>query len=182
MGKNGNSAPRSKLPMNIILETPRLILREMTLDDLDFMAEMMGDAEVMRHYPAPLTREEVRESLEGHIARYRRDGYGRWLAVEKGTMRPVGRVGLVRQEVDGVAEDEVGYMLHRTYWRRGLATEAAAAVRDYAFDKLGISRVIALVRPVNIPSQRTALAIGMKPEKLTMHAGLEHLVFALCRQ
>jgi RimJ/RimL family protein N-acetyltransferase len=72
-------------------------------------------------------------------------------------------------------------MIHRPYWRQGFAHEAAASVRDYAFYQLDRSRVISLVRPVNIPSQRTALSLGMKPEKLTIHADLEHIVFALRR-
>jgi RimJ/RimL family protein N-acetyltransferase len=78
---------------------------------------------------------------------------------------------------------EVGYMIHRPYWRRGLATEAATATRDYAFFKLDKPRVISLVRPVNLPSQGVARKIGMQPEDhLVQHGGFEHFVFAVSRE
>lgn len=165
--------------MTLILETKRLVLREMTLDDLDFMAEMTADPEVMRFYPARLTRAEARESIEKNLARYREFGHGLWLVLRNDDGRPIGRCGLVRQIVDGQPEDEIGYMLHRHFWRQGYAIEAASGVRDYAINTLGKRRLISLIRPINIPSQRTALANGMKPEKVTMHYDLEHLVFAL---
>ncbi len=69
-------------------------------------------------------------------------------------------------------------MIHRPFWRQGLATKAAAATRDYAFNVLGTVRVISLIRPENIPPQGVARKIGMQPEKRTMHAGSEHLVFS----
>lgn len=165
--------------MKTVLETRRLILREMTREDLDFLAEMLGDAEVMRHFPKPISREEALAYIEKNLARYAQDGYGFWVALDKETQLPIGRVGLLRQHVDGRDEDEIGYMIHRPYWRQGFASEAGAAVRDYAFSKLGKQRLISLVRPVNIPSQRTALKLGMKPEKLAMHASFEHIVFAI---
>jgi RimJ/RimL family protein N-acetyltransferase len=83
-----------------VLETERLLLREMSLDDLDFVAEMLADA-----------------------------------------------------------------------------TEAAIASRDHAFERLGLRRVISLIRPENTPSQAVALRIGMQPERRSQHAGFEHIVF-----
>jgi [ribosomal protein S5]-alanine N-acetyltransferase len=119
--------------------------------------------------------------IEKNLARYATFGFGLWLVESKETGRPLGRVGLIRQHIDGHDEDEIGYMIHRPYWRQGIAHEAACGVRDYAFNKLGMQRVISLVRPVNIPSQRTALSLGMKPEKLTQHWNLDHIVFSLAR-
>jgi RimJ/RimL family protein N-acetyltransferase len=167
--------------MNVILETKRLVLREMHSGDLDFLAEMLGDPEVMRFFPSVVTREVALQHLEKNFARYREFGYGFWLVVQKETGQPIGRCGLLRQEVDGQPEDEIGYMLHRPYWRQDFGIEAASGVRDYALQELGKRRLISMIRPVNIPSQRTALANGMKPERLTMFYGLEHLVFALER-
>lgn len=165
--------------MRIVLETPRLFLREMTFNDLDFLAEMYGDAEVMRYYPKPLNRKEAEESIEKNIARYQQHGFGMWLVLLKANALPIGRVGLVRQQIDGQAEDEIGYMIHRPYWQQGFAREAACGVRRYAQGTLGKTRVISLIRPINIPSQRTALSIGLKPEKITMFANLEHLLFSI---
>jgi [ribosomal protein S5]-alanine N-acetyltransferase len=102
-----------------------------------------------------------------------------WLVSEKATGQPVGQVGLVVQNVRGLDEREVGYLIHRPFWRRGFATEAALACRDYALTVLGSKGVIALVRPENLPSQGVARKIGLKPEPgLVQHGGFEHIVFS----
>jgi len=162
-----------------ILETARLILREMSLEDLDFVAAMLADPAVMRYYPKCYSRDEASAWVQRQIDRYARYGHGLWLALEKTTGQPVGQVGLVVQTVRGVEEREVGYLVHRPFWRRGLATEAARACRDYALTVLNSPRVIALVRPENLPSQGVAQKIGLQPQPgLVQHGGYEHIVFA----
>jgi RimJ/RimL family protein N-acetyltransferase len=167
--------------MQSILETERLWAREMSLADLDFIAGMLADPEVMRFYPKRYTREEAQGWVERQMARYREHGHGLWLVLERETSRPVGQVGLARQVVDGREEPEVGYLIHRPFWRRGYAYEAAAATRDHAFSALGHPRVISLVRPENVPSQGVARKLGMQPERTTTFAGLEHIVFSVSR-
>jgi ribosomal-protein-alanine N-acetyltransferase len=165
----------------VILETERLILREMSLEDLDFVAEMLAHPEVMRFYPKCYSRDESAQWVERQMDRYLRDGHGLWLALDRVSGEPMGQIGLTLQQVAGVAMPEVGYLVHRPYWRRGLASEAAAATRDHAFQHLGVERVISLIRPENLPSQGVARRIGMRPEGRTLHAGLEHVVFAVWR-
>src|SRR5258706_5625767 len=133
--------------MKVILETPRLLLRELVADDLDFMAAMLGDAEVMRFFPQTEDRAGAAAHIQRQLERYAAWGYGPWLVVAKQTSQPVGRVGLLRQVVDGAPQVEVGYMIHRPFWRQGFAFEAASSCRDYAFRTLGQDRVISLVRP-----------------------------------
>jgi RimJ/RimL family protein N-acetyltransferase len=162
-----------------VLETERLRLRELARSDLDFMAEMLADAEVMRYYPRRLTRDLSAEWIDRQIARYRTDGYGLWLAEERGTNTPVGQAGLVRQTINGVDECEVGYLIHRAFWRRGFASEAARACRDYAFRTLGRQRVVSLVRADNEPSQHVARNLGMEVVGHAPHGGYDHLVFAV---
>jgi RimJ/RimL family protein N-acetyltransferase len=157
------------------------MLREMTWDDLDFVATMLADPQVMRYYPKCHSRDEAKAWLQKQLNRYRDDGHGLWLAINRHTTEPIGQVGLVRHEIDGIDELEIGYLIHHPYWRQGYATEAAAAVRDYTFYNLGSDRVGTLIRPVNIASQRVALRIGLKPEKLVMFRDYEHLVFSLSR-
>ena len=165
--------------MNVILETARLRLRQLVADDRDFMAEMLADAEVMRYYPRRLTRELSSDWIARQMARYQADGYGLWLAEEKATGDPVGQVGLVRQEINGADECEVGYLIHQPYWRQGFATEGALACRDYAFTTLHKPRVISLVRPENAASQGVAKKLGMEVIGRAPHGGYEHLVFAV---
>ena len=160
-----------------ILETPRLVLRELTLDDLDFLAGMLGHPEVMAFWPKPYTRDEAAEWIRRQQERYARDGYGYWLAFDKAGARPIGQAGLLAQIVDGVAETGIGYIIHRPFWRQGYATEAARACRDYAFGKLGKERVVVLVRPENVVSQSVARKLGTQPERETVYAGFAHTVF-----
>jgi RimJ/RimL family protein N-acetyltransferase len=162
-----------------ILETPRLALREMSLDDLDFVAAMLGHPEVMRYYPKVYSRNEARTWLERQRERYARDGHGFWLVEDRATGEPVGQVGLIMQLVDGVREPEIGYLIHRPFWRRGLASEAALGVRAWAFDTLGYPRVISLILPENLPSQGVARKLGMTPEKRSQVFDLELVVFSV---
>lgn len=165
--------------MKTIVETSRLKLRELVAEDLEFMAEMLADAEVMRYYPKRLTRDLASEWIERQISRYMTDGYGLWLAERREDGIPVGQVGLVRQTVHGADECEVGYLIHKPYWRHGYATEGAIACRDYAFRSLHLPRVIALVRPENTASQGVARNLGMEVVGRAPHGGFEHLVFAV---
>jgi RimJ/RimL family protein N-acetyltransferase len=163
--------------MKPILETPRLALREMSLDDLDFIAAMLAHPEVMRFWPKCYTRDEAKGWIERQQARCAKDGVGYWLAEEKASGQSIGQAGLLIQMVDNREEIGLGYIIHRPFWRHGFAFEAARASMDYAINKLGRTRVVALVRPENLPSQGLARKLGMNVEKRTHHADYEHLVF-----
>ena len=163
--------------MKTVLETQRLVLREMSLGDLDFIAAMLVHPEVMRYWPKCYDRQEAADWVKRQQQRYASHGVGYWLALDKASGKPIGQAGLLVQQLDGVEEIGLGYIIHRQFWRMGFASEAAAASRDYAFSKLGRNRVIALVRPENVPSQGVALKIRMKVEKRATYASYEHLVF-----
>jgi ribosomal-protein-alanine N-acetyltransferase len=167
--------------VKIILETPRLVLRELSLDDLDFMASMLAHPEVMRFYPKCYSRDEAAAWIRRQMDCYAQHGHGGWLALDKATGEPRGQVGVIPQLIDDVWEAEVGYLIHRPFQRNGLATEAAAACRDYVFDVLDRPRVISLIRPENLPSQGVARNVGLSPGKHTLHAGLDHIIFSLSR-
>jgi RimJ/RimL family protein N-acetyltransferase len=163
--------------MKLVLETPRLVLREMSLVDLDFVAEMLAHPEVMRFWPKCYDRDEAADWVKRQQARYAKDGIGYWLTLDKASGRAVGQAGLLLQIVDGSEEVGLGYIIHRPFWRNGFAVEAAGASMDYAVNRLGRQRVVALVRPENLPSQSVARKLGMEIEKRTHHADYEHLVF-----
>jgi [ribosomal protein S5]-alanine N-acetyltransferase len=164
-----------------LFHTERLSAREMSLNDLDFIASLLAHPEVMRFYPKCYSREEARGWIERQLHRYEIHGHGLWVILDRLSRKPVGQVGLLLQKVDGREEPEVGYLIHRPFWRRGYATEAALATRDYAFDVLGFPYVISLIRPDNIPSQGVARKLGMHPARTTTFADLEHVVFTVSR-
>src|SRR5262245_30899369 len=129
--------------MKIILETPRLLLRELTPDDLGFVETMLADEETMRFYPQRYARADAEAWVKRQVDRYAREGHGLWLVVSKETGQPVGQVGLVNMLVEGEWMAETGYLVHRPFWRRGYASEAALAVRDHAFVALNKPFVLA---------------------------------------
>jgi RimJ/RimL family protein N-acetyltransferase len=163
----------------VILETPRLFLREMTRRDIDFIASMMAHPDVNRFYERRFTRAESETWLERQLDRYRRDGKGLWLAVERQTGKPVGQIGLAFQDVEGERHPEIGWLLAREYWGQGFATEGGAATRDAAFNEWGYDHVISLIRPVNVNSQRVAKRLGMIEGRRVQFHGYEHCVFEL---
>ena len=151
-----------------ITETDRLILRQFTPDDLDVLAALFADPEVMRFSLGVKTREQVHELLDRAIRNYAPDGwgFGLWAAVLKRTSDVTGYCGLSRfDDVDGQPEIEIGYRHFPAYWGQGIGTEAATAVRDVAFGKLGLTRLICMIEAENIASVRVAEKIGMTWEK-----------------
>ena len=168
--------------MDVVLETPRLRLRRMVMRDLDFVASMLGDPLVMRFYPGVQDREESAEWIRRQRDRYLDDGHGLWLMVERATGAPCGQIGLCMQRVSGLDVPEIGYLVHRPYWRRGYATEAALATRAFAFDARGYARVVSLIRPENLPSQGVARKLGMRPGPIVEHGGLPHAIFSVERR
>lgn len=162
------------------LDTPRLRLREMTLQDAPALFAIYGDADTMLWYPRPYTFSEVEERIAQQIADYP-GGSGLLGIVLKETGDLIGDCGLRWQQVEGAKEPEVGYHLHRAHWNRGYATEAARAVRDYAFATLGCDHVISLIRPENLPSRRVAERNGLNLDRMAFWHDYEHCVYRLQR-
>lgn len=108
-----------------------------------------------------------------------KSGWGLCPAVLKQTGDLIGHAGLVRQEVDGRAEWEVGYWLAKKYWGEGFATEAAIAFRDYAFDQLGVERLICIIQPANLGSIHVAKKIGMTKEKETLFHSVPVVIYSM---
>lgn len=139
---------------------------------------MLGDPEVMRHYPKALSREEAADWLERQRQRYVRDGHGLWLVLRRENGEPLGQVGVLEQDLgDGTTDTEVGYLIARPHWRQGLASEAACACRDWAFAHLERQRLISLIRPENEPSQGVARKMGMSLERTIEWRGFVTHVF-----
>jgi RimJ/RimL family protein N-acetyltransferase len=154
----------------------RLSFAEMSADDLDDMASLLGDADVMRYYPRPKTRAEALSWIEWNQSLYRQEGFGLWTIRLRATGEFVGDCGLTRQQVEGAAEVEVGYHVRADLQGRGYATEAAAACRRHAWQVLGLSRLIAIIDPDNRPSQRVAEKIGLHFERTASYGAEQQQV------
>ncbi len=142
----------------VILETERLVLREMTPGDFAALCRTLQDAEAMYAYEGVFSDTEVREWLDRQLSRYRSDGFGLWAVELSGTGELIGQCGLTWQEFDGGRVMEVGYLFERAFWHHGYATEAARACRDYAFDVLGAEEVFSIIRDTNAASLRSRAA------------------------
>lgn len=128
------------------------------------MADLLGDPDVMRHYPRPKTRDEARGWIEWNKRNSAEHGYGLWI-VENHMGEFVGDCGLTWQPVDGEQILEVGYHTVRTLQGHGYASEAARACIDLATGPIGESRVVAIINPENAPSRRVAEKIGLRVER-----------------
>jgi [ribosomal protein S5]-alanine N-acetyltransferase len=177
---NGLGVPWCPL-WECVIETERLLLRQLRPDDLDAMHAYLGDAETMAHYPQPYSREFVKQAIAKNIERYAKHGYSVFGAVLKDTGALVGDCGLVWQEVEGRDELEVGYHFRRDRWRCGYATEAAKACIEFAFEHAGVDHVISLIRPENIASRRVAEKNGLQVVRTVEWKGLIHDVWSISK-
>jgi RimJ/RimL family protein N-acetyltransferase len=160
-----------------VLTTQRLILREMTDADLDDFTALLGDQYVMRYYPRPKTRSEAQGWIGWNQQLYRDHGFGLWAVVMRSNGEFVGDCGPTPQHVDDTEEIEVGYHVRASLQGNGYAAEAASAAGDFARDRLGLHRRIAIINPANLPSRGVARKIGLKPRE-TQHCtrpGVCHL-------
>jgi RimJ/RimL family protein N-acetyltransferase len=147
---------------HIILETPRLILREVDIEkDLAAWHDMMTDEETVRFIGGQtLDRAGSWRQMAMLIGHQKVRGYGFWSVIEKSSGDFIGRVGPWFPE--GWPEPEVGWTIHRDYTRKGYAKEAGSACVNYVFNTLGWDRVIHVIAKDNIGSIKTAEAIGSK--------------------
>jgi ribosomal-protein-alanine N-acetyltransferase len=153
----------------LILETERLLLRHLEMGDLDDLYALYRDPEIRRYFPDGVrdyaeTEEELEWFLNGHPSY---PELGLWATIHKPDQRFIGRCGLLPWTIDGQDEVEIAYLIDKTYWRRGLATEAATAIRDHAFTRLNVPRLVCIIDPGNRASIGVATKIGMTFDKAT---------------
>ena len=158
------------------LTTKRLLVRHFHILDSEPLYRIFGDAEVMRFGDGVQTKEWVEAWLHSYLEHYYQTwGFGPYAVVEQSSRDVIGYCGLFFfPDVNGQPEVEIGYRLARSMWRKGYATEAAIAVRDFAFTTLGIKRLIAMIDPANLASIRVAEKLGMHYEKDVTFEGYTH--------
>lgn len=166
---------------DFLLETERLRLRPYRREDVEALAPMFADAEHMRFYPFPFSREHTEAWIDRQFERYRDDGFGLWVIEDRTTGEVLGTAGPTIQVVEGVREVEIGWHVRPGWKGRGIAPEAAVAARDWAFENLHAGYLISLIRPENRSSARVAEKIGMHVDREVEHHGLAHLVYRIDR-
>ena len=164
------------------LETNRLILREMTLDDVSATREIVCDELTMYAWNGAWSEEENFAGLEKQLRGYCENGFGRWAVVLKATGKVIGICGLQYCETDRDSVLEIGYLFNRAYWGNGYAAEAAIACKRYAFDIVKADEVFSLIRDTNLASMNVAIRNGMLVRRLyTKHykgEDMPHYVFS----
>ena len=167
----------------IILETERLILRELNIDDLPATREIVCDEQTMYAWNGAWTDEENLEGLQKQIKEYRENGFGRWAVVLKETGKVIGICGLMWCDTDKERVLEIGYLFNRAFWHKGYATEAAIACKMYAFDTLGFNEVFSIVKDSNYSAMNVAIRNGMlvRDSFIKHYKGVDmpHFVFSV---
>ena len=166
-------APCDDARMIPSLDTPRLHLRPLRLADLEPLHAIQSDPDHMRYYPHPFSLDESRAWIERMQERYERDGLALLAVEDRESGEFLGNVGPCVQVVDGVDEVELGWSIAPRRTRRGIATEAAAACRDWVFTHTATEHLISLVRPENTPSRRVAEHLGMTVWKDVLWGSLQ---------
>ena len=159
------------------LETPRLILREMAAADATALLAVFSDSRVMASFPGtpPFNADRMNAWVARNLMHQTEHGYGLFSVVHRADGLVIGDCGLERMEI-GV---ELGYDLRSDYWCQGLATEAATAVRDFAFDELGLDRIVSLIRVGNQASRRVAEKVGLSLVEQIDRNGARYWLFAI---
>jgi [ribosomal protein S5]-alanine N-acetyltransferase len=150
-----------------VLETERLILRQFTPDDAEFIFELLNEPSWIqnigdRHIR---TTDDARSYIvNGPLKSYEKNGFGLWAILIKQTNEPIGMCGLIKR--DTLEDVDIGYALLPRYWSKGYAAEAARATKNYAKNVVELKRLIAIVDPANQGSIRVIEKIGLRYEKM----------------
>jgi RimJ/RimL family protein N-acetyltransferase len=148
------------------IETLRLQLRHCTFADADDLARIRGDAEVMRFIGdrKPQSKEKVGELLREIIVHWQKHNFGRWAVINKADNQFIGICGF--NYLNHTEEIEIGYLLAKSAWGKGLATEAAKACLRYGFEELQLEQIVAVAFPENIASRKVMEKLNMRYIKL----------------
>ncbi len=165
-------------PAGHTLDTERLRLRFMEERDLDAFAGMYADPETMRYIGEGkvLSRMDTWRSIAGVLGHWLLKGYGMWAVEKRSTGELIGRLGFI--DVEGWPGFELGWLIARSHWGVGYASEGASAAYDYAIHTLKRERVISLIRPGNDRSVRVAEKLGFVRDGTVELLGQAAMVYA----
>lgn len=145
-----------------MIETERLILREMSDGDFDALYKILTDSDIMQHYPYTFDEARVKNWIQRNKERYKIFGFGLWAVCLKETGEMIGDCGLTMQLINGQIKPEIGYHIRADRQRKGYAKEAAIAVRDWVFNNTPFNMIYSYMKFTNEPSAKTAMSYGCK--------------------
>jgi RimJ/RimL family protein N-acetyltransferase len=150
-----------------VLETDRLLLRWLTVDDAEFIMGLLNEPSWIRFIGdrGVRTLDDARAYIEnGPVDMYHRLGFGLYMVERKEDGAPLGMCGLIKRK--GLDDVDIGFAYRPAYWSKGYAFEAAAAVLQYAKNNLGLRRIVAITDPENASSRKLLEKLGLKFEKM----------------
>ena len=166
------------------IETTRLLLRLPVADDAEPFVEIHQDPEVLALKLVTLTGppggiEVGLRNVDRMLRHWDRHGYGQFTVVEKATARVVGCVGFVQP--DNWTDIDLGWIIRRSRWGNGFATEAARAVIDWAWNSGTMDHIVSLIAPDNLISIRVALKIGeqLEGQVISPFSGEKVLIYGI---
>lgn len=168
--------------MNIpTMTTSRLVLRAFTEKDVEPLHQILGERGTLRYFPNPdpPTREKVERLISGQLKHWEEYGYGWWAVEPRSKNGLIGWSGL--QFLPETEEVEVGYLLSKAFWGKGLATEAAQVCVQYGFENFPFESIVAIVHPENIASQRVIEKLGMSFIDRSHYFGMDCYRYAIER-
>ena len=165
------------------IETERLLLREITPEDLDEFARVIfADTDVLRYMAkrdlTPVERAERARKVS--VENWSKHGYGAWLITDKNSSNVIGSCDFDTEEVNGGVE--LGYSIGKAYWGKGIATETARAAIRFGFDTAKMERIVGVVVPENTASWRVLERLGFVYEKSTQAYGWDELRFYILQR
>lgn len=148
--------------MKPIIETERLLLRELKLSDITELSEILSDKESMKYYPRPFSKEEVEIWIKMNTRSYEDNNFGLWAVISKNDNIFLGDCGITIQDIEGKQLPELGYHIKKHYCNKGYASEAAKACIGYVFDILNLETLYSYTNIDNVPSIQVAKKNGME--------------------
>ena len=158
--------------MKYILETKRLLLREMVDDDFNSLAKVLSTDD----------KEYVLKWLNWCKSSYQKDGFGHYAVIYKETGEMIGSCGISMQPINHEWKPEIGYHIRKDYHRQGLAKEVSSALRDYFFTTFKYDEVFSYMHDDNVASFKTAESMGMKYRFSYVDKEEKYLVYSMTKK
>ena len=164
-----------------LIETERLVIREMSEADTDAFLKIFSDPVAMEYFGVLFDRPRMERWVRSNLDHQREHGFSLMTLVLKDGGAVIGDCGLETTEIDGALRVGIGFDINRNYWNEGYATEAARAVIDYGFGGFDFDKLSAWINPDNVGSRRVAEKIGMTVETSVERGGKPYVLYSISR-